>query len=114
MIAFKAPLLKKRGFSFWYSPMASITFQSHSFGRDPMEVYAAKQAREHRHLPAPRRHDVRNSALPELPRRWEDSESRPVRSAARERAEAMFAGKAVETPAQSAARIAAEALFSTL
>jgi hypothetical protein len=56
--------------------MASITFQSRSFGRDPMEAYAAKQANEHRQVAEPRRRDVQNSPLPEYPRRWAEPEVR--------------------------------------
>jgi hypothetical protein len=90
--------------------MSSITFQSRSFGRDPMDAYAEKQSRERRQ----EQQRVQNSPLPEFPRRWADPEPAPAWSKARERAEALFSGKAVETEAQSAARIAAEALFARL
>jgi hypothetical protein len=92
--------------------MASITFQSRAFGRDPMDAYAEKQGREQRKAKErqeqqePRRQDVRNSPLPEYPRRWEDEWS-----VARRRAEALFSGGEDERNAPSAARQAIEALF---
>jgi hypothetical protein len=87
--------------------MASITFQSNSFGRDPMELCAESQARNRRQAAEPRR-DVQNSPLPEFPRRWESDWS-----PARQKAEAWFTGTADEHETPSAARLQLEALFGS-
>ncbi|NPT59083.1 hypothetical protein [Paraburkholderia elongata] len=87
--------------------MSSITFQSNSFGRDPMELAAASQARERRQPKEPRR-EVTNCQITEFPRRWESQEWSP----ARQRAEQLFTGMADERTAPSAARRAAESLFA--
>lgn len=87
----------------------SATFQSGSFGRDPMEAYASKQAkaqREGQEPQEPRRRDVTNSPLPEYPRRWESNWS-----LARQRAEALFDGITLPDEPASAARREAESLF---
>jgi hypothetical protein len=83
--------------------------------RDPMEVYAAKQAREQRRNRAalPRTSaKVANSPLPEFPRRWADDERPAAWSEARRAAEALFTDEPTDKAMPSVARLVAESLFS--
>lgn len=81
-----------------------MAYASHLYG-DPMTIAAGNQARERRQAAEPRRQPVKNSPLPEFPRRWESAEGLPHKPL-----EAFLTEESQPRP-WSEARKALEALF---